>query len=120
MPRIARRDDLAHPVLVEALEAVVALEDLEVRAERAVAAEGVGLAGGYRADGEQASDPLRRNRPALAGGEALAQVRDVGERLHGLDAERGELGAGVVEGEGRLEVVHAGLQHRLAVERAPQ
>ena len=62
---VRRRDDLADAGLVEALEAVVALEVFQVRADRALVAELLGLLRRDLAAGEQ---PRRcaRGRPASA------------------------------------------------------
>ena len=61
------------------------------------------------------------DRPALAGGERLAEEREVGERLHRLDAGLGlEAVAEGVEVELGFEVVHAGLEDRLAVQADPE
>src|SRR5688572_20356146 len=79
LPRLRIRDDLAHALLIEPLEPIVALEILEVRPERAVRAELGGLIGGDQLFGEQAVDALWVDRPALAFGERLAEVGVVGE-----------------------------------------
>ena len=61
------------------------------------------------------------DRPALAGGEGLAEEREVGERLHHLDAGLGlEVVAERVEVELGLEVVHPRLEDRLAVQADPE
>src|SRR3712207_3139747 len=80
LPRVGGGDDLAHAGLVEPLEPVVALEVLQVPAERAVGAELRRLVGRDAAGGEQPLDPLGAHRPPLAFRERLAQVREVGER----------------------------------------
>ena len=64
---------------------------------------------------------MARDRPSLAGGERLAEEREVRERRHGLDAGLGlEAVAQVVEVELGFQVMHAGLEDRLAVQGDPE
>ena len=66
-----------------------------------------------------AGQPVGRHRPPLPLGEGLPQVREVGERPHRRLARARPATRRAVEGELALQVVHAGTQHRLAVQRAP-
>src|SRR5687768_15100986 len=86
LARIRRRDDFAHAGLVETLEPRVALEVLQVRADRPLLGELLRLFGRDVAGVERALDALRRDFPALAFRERLPQVREVRERLHRLHA----------------------------------
>ena len=73
----------------------------------------------YPAD-KRGNDALLRNRPTLAFGESLPQIREIRERLHRLHIFRFELAAERFEIELRFQMMHAGLVKRIAVERAPQ
>src|SRR4051794_28654403 len=111
LPRVRRRDDLAYALLIETLEPLVALQVLQVRSDRAVAEERLGLRGGDQPIPQQSVHALLPHRPALTFGEGLSQVREIGERLHRLHAGLGiELALNGVEVEGALEVVHPGLE----------
>src|SRR5678815_2282469 len=72
LPRVGFGDDFAHALLVEAFEAVVALQVFQVRAERAFFAELLGLFGGDLAFGEENLDALFADGPALALRKGLA------------------------------------------------
>ena len=120
-PRVGRGDDRADGLLVEALVALAALEVFEVAADRPLAEELVVLVGVDPAELERAVGAVPGDRPALAGGERLAQEREVRERRHRLDAGLGlEAVAQAVEVELGFEVVHAGLEDRLAVQGDPE
>src|SRR5579864_8592859 len=118
---IRRRDNRAHRLLVEALVSLAALEVLEVAADRAFGEEPGVLGAVDPAELEQPIGAGAAYWPALAGGEGLAQEGEVGEGGHGVDAGLGlEVNAQVVEGELCLDVVHAGLEQRLAVQPYPE
>ena len=70
---------------------------------------------------EAAGRPAVGDGPALAGGEGLAEEGEVGEGLHDLDPGLGlEAVAEGVEVELGFEVVHPGLEDRLAVQADPE
>ena len=118
--RVGGGDDDADGFLVEAFEAAVALEVLQVAAEGAIAHELVELRRVIRRADRRRSGALAADGPAFAFGEGLAQEGEVGERLHGVDAGCLELVAELVEVEAGFEVVHAGVQEAFAVQADPK
>ena len=73
------------------------------------------------AQGQRPVGAMLRDRPALAGRERLPEEREIGERRHGLDAGLGlQAVAQGVEVELGFEVVHPGLEDRLAVQGDPE
>src|SRR5688572_14571056 len=66
LPRIGRRDDFADAGLVEPLEAGVALEILQVRADRALLGELLRLLRGDVAGVQDTLDAFRIDAPPLA------------------------------------------------------
>src|SRR5262245_50125284 len=121
LARVGACDDVADAVLVEALEAVVALQVLQVTAEGALDAEVRGLVARDEPLVNQPLDPLRLDGPRLALREGLAEVWERGEGRHGADVRSAvELLDQRVPVELALEVVHPRLEHRLPVQRAPQ
>src|SRR4051812_18614102 len=120
-PRVRRGDDRADGLLIEALEALAPLEVLEVAADCPFAEELRVLVGVDPAEGKRAIDAVVRDWPALAGGEGLAEEREIGERGHGLDAGLGlQSIAEGVEVKLGFQVMHPGLEDRLAVEGDPE
>ena len=90
-------------------------------AERAFPHELLELLARDQAGQSQTFGPLAAHEPALAFGERLTQIRKIGERLHRADAVFFlELLFERVEIEHALQMVHAGLQERFAVQAAPE
>src|SRR5689334_18361651 len=87
--RVDAGNDLADALLVEALETLVSLEVFEVAADGPLLAELLGLLRRELTAGEQPLDAGGVNAPALAFGERLAEVREIGEGFHHLDAALG-------------------------------
>src|SRR5882757_9228672 len=119
-PGIRGGDDGADGLLVEPLEAALALEVLEVAADGAVLDETVGLRVRDEALLAQQIDTRRVDAPALALGERLLEERKIGERLHRDDALGRELLLEQRVVEPCLKVVHARLQEAVAVQAAPE
>ena len=113
-------DDLADAFLIETLVAVVALEDFQVRPQRAVCHELLSLFIGDEPRGAEAFDAVRLHWPVIAAREGLSQIRVVGERGHRVDPSELELVAGRAEIELAFEMVHSRLQKGFAVQTAPQ
>ena len=91
-----------------------------MRADCAVSVELPGLFVGDELRREQAFDAMRLHRPLFTAREGLAQVGEVGERRHRVDPRLLQLIARRAEVELTFEVMQAGLQERLTVQRAPQ
>ena len=113
--RVRRRDDHADRFLVEAFEAALALEILEMAADCTVAQEQLALRRGDEPLLAQSRDAFRAHPPAFSFGERLPQKVEIGKRLHRIDALLGELIAEPREIETRLEVMHARLEKTVAV-----
>ena len=113
--RIRPGDDTINPLLVEALEALIAFKQFEVRSNRTLLTELLGLRWSDKLRRQQTIDTLRFHTPTLTGSETLAQMRIISERRHAVYAELFQLRTHVIEAEGRLQVVHAGFEERLAV-----
>ena len=90
-------------------------------ADRPVSEEFLALLFADPAELERAVGSERGDWPPLAGGEGLPQEGEIRERGHDLDAGLGlEAVAQGIEVELGLQVVHAGLEDRFAVEGDPE
>src|ERR1035437_1963503 len=118
--RVGGGNDDADGFLVEAFEAAVALEVLQVVAQRAFPDELPRLLVRNQAGGKQALGALAAHRPALTFSKCLAQEREVGEGVHCIDAAALQLVAEQVEIEPCFQVVQAGLQEALAMQTNPK
>ena len=118
--RVGVADNLVDAGLVEALIALVALKDFQVRTDRARIAKRIGLLLGDGARCQRRPNPFRLDRPDFAFGKGLLEVGQVREGFENLNTCSPQLLSGRVEIELALEVVHPGLQKRLAVQLAPQ
>src|SRR5262245_58483282 len=119
-PGISPTNNLADPGPVESLVALVALEDLQVRAERTMLGKSFGLLAGDKASCLRGRQPTGLDHPGFALRENLPQVGEFGKRLHRHHALASQLGASRLEVKLRFKVVHSCLQQGLAVQLAPQ
>ena len=87
LARIDGGDDGADGLLIEALESALALEVLQVAADRAFVRELVELGLVDELVVKQALRALAPHGPALALGEGLFKKLEIAEGLHGVDAE---------------------------------
>ena len=121
LSRVGVGDDFADSFLVESFETAVALEIFQVGTDGALSAKLVGLFVRDQLCLKQPGDAFGIDGPALAFGEGLAEVGKIGEGFHSLDiAGFFELIAKGVEIELAFQMVHAGLENRLAVQGAPE
>ena len=118
--RIGFLDDDTDRFLVEPLEAAFALEIFQVTAERAFAEEGVVLLRRDEAEAEESVGAFRADGPAFAFGKRLFEESEIRERLHGVDADAGELVAQQWVIEPAFEVMHAGVEKAFAVQADPE
>ena len=108
-------DDVADPALIETLVTVVPFENLEVRTDGTVAAKFIRLLLVDPACAKCGLQPLPCDGPNLADRKGLSKVGKIAERWHGLDVLLCQLLSGSVEIELALEMMHPGLEERLAV-----
>src|ERR1035441_2311098 len=120
LARVGGGNDDADGFLVEAFEAAVALEVLQVAAQRAFQEKLRRLLARNQPGGKQALGTLGTHGPALTFSKCLAQEREVGEGVHCIDAAALQLVAEQVEIEPCFQVVQAGLQEALAMQTDPE
>src|SRR4051812_36352085 len=120
LPRIRRRDDLAHARLIKSLESLVSLQVFQVRPDSSITPKLLGL---FRRDEPGLSErgyPPLRHRKSLPLRKPLPQIREIRERLHHLHAPLTfQLLLERIEVKLTFQMMHASLQKRLAVQATP-
>src|SRR5580658_8611578 len=119
--RIGLGDDVADAGLIEPLESLIAFQIFQMRADRSLGSKLLSLLGRDLSGGKQLGNARLGDRPTLALGERLPEVRKVGERLHHRNAgrllhllfERFKIKLA-------FEMVHTGLKECFAMKSTPQ
>ncbi len=118
--RVGGGDDGADGFLVEAFEAGVALQILEMAAKSAFSQKTLELPGRDQAGGKQPLETGATDRPAFPDSKGLAKKAEIRERFHGFDSSCLQLVLHQVELKTRFEMVHSGLEEALAMEADPE
>src|SRR5579871_5396621 len=113
-------DDGADPGLVEPLEALPALQDLQMAAGSALCYEAFCLFGRNGVAGDEGRSALRRYRPHFGLREHLFEHLEVGKGRHDPEPRRLEIRFRSLEIEFALDMVHSRHADAVAMQGAPE